>query len=339
MDLSLHNPLKAPDDLSAWRCYSQVSRELVPGPHQGAFQPRRYVPPQGFLNPATFGFFLFAEMEASQAKNRFVPGDSIVDSILSVASIQLCNHGIPTYFVSPQFAEAVSLTTPPQEGTIGDVHWPLEAALFCLPLETSVKLFGVPVPFVAFSHCSGGPLESRFKFPPRKFELSGDLVTTFYPVLERRLPIFYHRHAPPTLELKRFLLMEKPISLGADLKALEVLSGEPFDPAVEKAFLDQINAFVIKLVFAMAARPQYLEREFLERPAKFKNGVIVRDELWHPNILGQNYQASSSGDGTHASPRLHWRRGHFHTVSHGKGRTLKRLDWFEPVMVGGSDEA
>ena len=329
MDFAL-NPLDAPDNLTAWRWYSQMSRDLVPPAHRHVFLPRRYVPPQAFLNPSTFGFFLYAEMQAALGRD-----GNLIDSILSVVSVQLCNQGFPTYFVAPKFAEAVSQTNPPQEGTVGEVHWPLEAALFCLPLETSVRLFGVPVPFVAFSRCSGGHIQSRFNCPPRKFELSGDLVATFYPVLEGRLPIFYHRHAPPTLELKRFLHMEKPITLGLGLDKVQEYTGEKFDPVEERSFLDRINAFVIKLVFAMAARPQYLERESVQRPAKVKKGVVVRDELWNPNVLGRNYQVAEPAEGgSHASPRIHWRRGHFHTVSHGKGRLLKRLDWFEPVMVG-----
>jgi len=31
--------------------------------------------------------------------------------------------------------------------------------------------------------------------------------------------------------------------------------------------------------------------------------------------------------------RMHWRRGHLHTVKFGKGRESSRLDWFEPILV------
>lgn len=32
--------------------------------------------------------------------------------------------------------------------------------------------------------------------------------------------------------------------------------------------------------------------------------------------------------------RAHWRRGHWHTVLHGKGRQERRVQWFKPVFVG-----
>lgn len=46
-------------------------------------------------------------------------------------------------------------------------------------------------------------------------------------------------------------------------------------------------------------------------------------------------QDSEDGPGrTHASPRPHIRRGHWHTYKVGPGRTEKRLKWLPPVMVG-----
>lgn len=32
--------------------------------------------------------------------------------------------------------------------------------------------------------------------------------------------------------------------------------------------------------------------------------------------------------------RAHWRRGHWHTILHGKGRQERRVQWFKPVFVG-----
>lgn len=34
------------------------------------------------------------------------------------------------------------------------------------------------------------------------------------------------------------------------------------------------------------------------------------------------------------SVRAHWRRGHWHTILHGKGRQERRVQWFKPVFVG-----
>jgi hypothetical protein len=37
-----------------------------------------------------------------------------------------------------------------------------------------------------------------------------------------------------------------------------------------------------------------------------------------------------------ASVRAHWRRGHWHTILHGKGKQERRVQWFKPVFVGSS---
>jgi hypothetical protein len=37
-----------------------------------------------------------------------------------------------------------------------------------------------------------------------------------------------------------------------------------------------------------------------------------------------------------AGVRAHWRRGHWHTILHGKGKQERRVQWFKPVFVGSS---
>lgn len=34
------------------------------------------------------------------------------------------------------------------------------------------------------------------------------------------------------------------------------------------------------------------------------------------------------------SVRAHWRRGHWHTILHGRGKQERRVQWFKPVFVG-----
>lgn len=46
-------------------------------------------------------------------------------------------------------------------------------------------------------------------------------------------------------------------------------------------------------------------------------------------------EAPSGLDGDRASVRAHWRRGHWHTVLHGKNKQERRVQWFKPVFVSG----
>ena len=49
----------------------------------------------------------------------------------------------------------------------------------------------------------------------------------------------------------------------------------------------------------------------------------------------QKRTSETSGDGTHASPRVHIRRAHWHTFLTGVGRTRRELRWISPILVGG----
>lgn len=49
--------------------------------------------------------------------------------------------------------------------------------------------------------------------------------------------------------------------------------------------------------------------------------------------LRQGRTAAHDGDGTHASPRPHWRRAHWHIYRIGPGRTERQLKWLPPIPV------
>lgn len=52
--------------------------------------------------------------------------------------------------------------------------------------------------------------------------------------------------------------------------------------------------------------------------------------------LGKDYQGCGNAPlgGTHASPRAHWRKGHFRHQACGQRLTSRRLVWIEPMYIG-----
>lgn len=69
---------------------------------------------------------------------------------------------------------------------------------------------------------------------------------------------------------------------------------------------------MLKLLCVLNWRDNLIEPAQCIRPARHRRGS-VRSELWSPNIIGRRYRPRSESvtpAGTHASPRLHWRRGH-----------------------------
>lgn len=105
----------------------------------------------------------------------------------------------------------------------------------------------------------------------------------------------------------------------------------------DKELPKKLTMLALKIVLAMTARPQLVSSGGQTRKELARKGEVIRDALWSPNFIGKDYriqrQSSEGLGGTHASPRVHWRRGHWHNVVHGKGRALRKLDWFEPTLV------
>jgi len=62
---------------------------------------------------------------------------------------------------------------------------------------------------------------------------------------------------------------------------------------------------------------------------------VIRRDAPH-SLDARQVQATveRGGNGTHASPRLHWRRGHVRRQPYGTGRGQRKLIWIEPVLVG-----
>lgn len=63
----------------------------------------------------------------------------------------------------------------------------------------------------------------------------------------------------------------------------------------------------------------------------------TKPELWSPRWIGKHYArkqiVGGLPAGTHASPRMHWRRGHWRNQAVGEGRKDRRRTWIEPILV------
>jgi len=116
----------------------------------------------------------------------------------------------------------------------------------------------------------------------------------------------------------------------------------------DEGFLEKLGTVAFGTFLAMAAKPELLERGKLLR--KVKKGDKVR-EFWSPNIIGPRYKLkrevpriihgrfveSERESGTHASPRMHWRRGHFRQQAHGPQRRERKTIWIEPMLIGAGE--
>lgn len=327
-----------------------------------AVYPRRITPPGGYLNPKYFSVSLWSALEVG-----FKSEMSMLPHITGLMNaLTMLEHRVPTYFVRSEFAQAVTQTEPPADFKFGEIKWPMPAMLLVLPTDFSMRYFGFMVPFISVSRGMVGNYPEMFKNLPKcempihavhPVENRMERFNIVYPVYsENNTPVDYTGSYPMTLNVSQMdqvpyedaTYMEET-SLRQEFGKYDLDRTQPDLPAEgeqERIFNLKVQSFVVKLMLALTAQPNFITVGTQSRKKKVKHGR-VRDEIWHPNLIGWEYKAkrvpTEGGEGgTHASPRMHWRRGHMRNQPYGPKpwteTTSKRLMWIEPVLIGATEE-
>lgn len=327
-----------------------------------ALYPKRIVPPSGYTNPKYFSITMWSSLRVWLETNmRMLPHiTGYVNALIQM------EYRVPTYFVRSEFAQAVAQTEPPEDFKFSEINWPLPAMLFVLPTDFVLRYFGFMCPFISVTKSVKGVFPAALKnlpkmeMPIEAYEPIDNHVDRFnivYPVYSKdHLPTDYTGSYPLTMNVN-----EMPSARFEDATYMEeehlsrVLSGHfdraasdtPAEGEQEKAFTDKVQSFAVKLMLVLNACHDVIKLGGVARPEKIKKGRRVLEELWHPNLLGWDYRAqrsvSTGGEkGTHASPRMHWRRGHMRNQPYGPkpwtDASPKRLTWIEPVLINAPDE-
>lgn len=124
------------------------------------------------------------------------------------------------------------------------------------------------------------------------------------------------------------------------------LPDHAFDDAVASG-LPVLNKCVSLLLYLCSEEPDYLGEARPSRTEKRSKGGKVKGQeapvVWDVGVrVGADLRrarrdqsdSSSLSDGTHASPRPHFRRAHWHTYLTGRGRTIPVVRWVSPILVG-----
>lgn len=301
--------------------------------------PRRIIPPNGYTNPYYYaGSTVCGLLMGSKMIRK---GDTGGHSTHILLASKLVERQVPTYFIMPEYLEAVMATDPPGDMTLENIHWPMPAMLFCLPDGFTMKYCGLNSPFISVAHVMMGdhPMteEGRKVFKAINLNmaicLENEKFLMHYPVfIDDKPPVDY----TGTYAVKR------PISEMYDT-TLEVVTASKDEEVEEKVRKQEaqwnraMNRLGIKLLLAVTARPQLIEVGAQARPERIKRGFVVKEALWHPNVIGRGYRIKRDPDyqpiGTHASPVMHWRKGHWRTQKYGPGWSKLKVIWIEPMLV------
>lgn len=326
-----------------------------------AIYPKRIVPPHGYLNPKYFAVTLWSELRVG-----FEPEMKMLPHITGLVNcLMQMQYRVPTYFVRSEFAQAVAQTEPPEDFKFDEIKWPLPAMLFVLPTEFVLKYFGYMCPFLSIVRSDKGVYPDSLKnLPPCEMPIKAvnpvdnqvDRFNVVYPVYSsKEVPVDYTGSYPLSMNVNQMdaapfedatYLEEEKLATAFERYEIKKPVSDLPEGDQERLFNAKVQAFAVKLMLALTARPQVIKLGALQRPAKIKKNR-VRDELWHPNLIGWDYRAQRVGGtgehGTHASPRMHWRRGHMRNQPYGPkpwtDASPRRLAWIEPILVNAPEES
>lgn len=223
-------------------------------------------------------------------------------------------NDFPLFFVSPEMFLAASATAPPDEIDWQTMPLPFEFMTFVLP-KSIAKIKDEEIVAIQFTRCRKG-----FHHIPetdKNIFLTNDML---YIDIINTSGMRYLRH------------LTKPYLPGSELPNTSNGEYQRTLDGNENELTNLLTHVAFNLIFAMAARP-----ELLTKGTRSGTHKKSKQEIWSPNIIGEHFKISRPPvnlGGTHASPRLHWRRGHFRRQAVGTGRLDHKMIWLEPCLVG-----
>lgn len=287
-----------------------------------ALNPRIYHGAEQWESPAISAVHLGATLAAwTDPILASIPAArDLFTQMVSVTAARLIEFSVPTFFVARDLALAISRTDPPEDATWTDVHLPFPVGLFLLPREIVLDEAGNAYNYVTWCRVTAG----------ERLAIPGGRVTGF----GNDALIF----SSASITDPEFAGLVK--SLDANTWPHARMPGEGDYAEVsnlvsaERDVINALTRLALGLLMMFEARPALYTPGTRKKKADGKRGGR---ETWHPHVLGAEYRIPVRGEaqgGTHASPRLHWRRGFWRRQRHGADLSETKLIWIEPVLVG-----
>jgi hypothetical protein len=130
---------------------------------------------------------------------------------------------------------------------------------------------------------------------------------------------------------------DKPITGEIDFGGNLEFWGENVNPETEQQFTRAVDKLLLQTLLYLQLKPDAVSST---PPSSHQSGNGFRGKAdphtpLEPIWIGKDYKPQMIGKshGSHASPRLHWRRGHWKRVAVGEGRRDRRWHWIEPTLV------
>lgn len=246
--------------------------------------------------------------------------DGMLERGMMTAAI--AEHDVPMFFVSPDMLDAADKTDVPHT-----VHWkhlklPHEGAVFVMPRGKLMSPRGGSINFIAYARLYGDKI---YKLPGKGARINTDFDHFMMCATDTEKMFDYNRvFKKPVFDARTDFGPDSTIATQFSTDPKEQQRDARLHPLYTPAdveFNDRCTNILFNLLLLMEARPEIISKEGSRRVGYHKKR---RCELWSPNILGRGYRIGrptptdpTADKGTHASPRWHWRRGHWREQGYG----------------------
>ncbi|MCL4180227.1 MAG: hypothetical protein KJ072_21100 [Verrucomicrobia bacterium] len=297
-------------------------------PLEPILEPRRFQAPAGYHSTKCVAAGLFLLLGQGRIKDQLglpqVPTEINAHGI----AYQVIRHRAAVFFVREDFARAVAATDLPHDFTLDDLHWPLPGMVVGFPPRFMQEYVGRDTCYVYAANCDAGDYQvPALAGCPTVTVPRSKVGWQWYSWREGNLESFV------TSYFRGDRVDEAITNYGyTDYTGIKDTEGIEAD----RIATDRVSTLMLKLLVVLNTRPSLVEYGQCERPQRLRHGRVKQRELWSPNLIGWHYRPvdMSPASGTHASPRIHWRRGHVRNQPHGPGRIRRKLIWIEPQLIG-----
>jgi hypothetical protein len=295
------------------RTVDGLIEKFLPGA-MDLFYPRKYAAPGGYTSPKVPARMFAMTTSRPDIFARALDGTPFAGTVtdqVAAAGLRLAQFKMPTFWVARDLAEAAVHTAPPETLKLADVKFPLDALMFLLP-ENSFDPPGQKASWIGVA-CNETVKHNRLVT-----FVSGGLGPTYVVTLNPEQPLSQFDAMP---------FQTPHPETGEDVAGLTT----PEDGA----FTRRMCHLGTTLLMLMNARPELVVVDTPSDSEIGNGGRAGRNKLFRPNWVGRDYRVvRKSGEGTHASPTLHWRRGHWRHQAFGPQRRERKDIWIEPCIVG-----
>lgn len=326
-----------------WEKKIQEHKKMIPQAWK-AVCPRRYTPPNGYENPQLYSGSIINVLMRLATNN--ISQDFISGTIATIAS-QLVEYQVPTFFIMEDFARAVAATEPP-DYAISDIHFPMPAMVFMLPLAFTREYSGYDCRMMAVAKVPIGQYPKQEHIGElgiiRKVVNDCERFMAHYLVPIDGIEVDYTATYPTEKKISQVTVEgSRVIADNWDVYAAK-MGLTLRDEKQDSEFNTKMNAFALRLLLAMTARPNLIEKGVCLREEKVKKHGKGYDALWTPNTVGRGYRLVYNRDidrkevesGVHV--RMHWRRGHFRKQPYGMRDTPQyKVIWIDPILVNAKE--